>query len=510
MLKLKVLLGLLAVVACQDDEFLYDTFPENFQWGFATASYQIEGGWNEDGKGENIWDEFTHRTPSPIFDQSSGDIACDSYHKIAEDVDMLKNMGSHYYRFSLSWSRILPSGKNDSINLLGIEYYNNLIDLLIANNIEPMITLYHWDLPQPLMAEYGGWPNEALIPHFVNYAEVAFRAFGDRVKKWITFNEPWANINPDFLRLYKTTSTLRGEGYTLGYSTGAMAPGIQDTDQPYQCAHTIIKAHGKAYRLYDRVYRPEQNGTIGITLDSGWFEPKNSSDPTHVEAAERGIQFKHGWFAAPIFFGKYPDVMREYVDRASEEQGFPSRLPEFTHAESVEIKGTWDFLGLNHYTTELVEPLIKPGAGWDNDQDTHGSHDPSWPESSASWLKVVPWGFRKLLNWLKNTYGSPEIYVTENGFADYPDTGLQDDGRVNYYREYINQMLKAVKIDKVRVTAYTAWSLMDNFEWARGYSERFGTHSVNFSDPNRPRTPKASAALLQQIFADNGFPAPRK
>jgi len=245
---------------------------------------------------------------------------------------------------------------------------------------------------------------------------------------------------------------------------------------------------------------------VGITLDSGWYEPKNASDPTHLEAAERAIQFKHGWFGSPIFFGKYPDVMREFVDRASEEQGVPSRLPEFTHAESVELKGSWDFLGLNHYTTELSEPLVRPGAGWDNDQDTQQTHDPTWPPSSASWLKVVPWGFRKLLNWLKNTYGSPEIYVTENGFADYPDTGLQDTGRVNYYREYINQMLKAVTIDKVRVTSYTAWSLMDNFEWARGYSERFGTHYVNFSDPERPRTPKASAALLKQIFADNGFP----
>jgi len=286
-----------------------------------------------------------------------------------------------------------------------------------------------------------------------------------------------------------------------------MAPGIRSSIQPYQCAHTIIKSHAKAYRLYDSTYREAQGGLVGITLDSGWYEPKDPSNASHVEAAERAIQFKHGWFGSPIFFGKYPDVMRLYVDEASETDGiFPSRLPTFTEEESAEIKGTWDFLGLNHYTTELAEPNVDTGSGWEADQDVRTSQDPSWPSSSASWLKVVPWGFRKLLNWLKRTYGSPEIYVTENGYADYPTTGLNDVGRVGYYNDYVNQLMKAVNLDNVRVTAYTAWSLMDNFEWARGYSERFGTHLVDFNDPNRPRTPKASANLLKDIFANNGFP----
>jgi len=177
-----------------------------------------------------------------------------------------------------------------------------------------------------------------------------------------------------------------------------------------------------------------------------------------------------------------------------------------TNEEKKRIKGTWDFLGLNHYTTSLAFPQVRPGAGWDDDQDVGSTTDPAWPDSSASWLKHVPWGFRKLLNWMKKTYGSPEIYVTENGWADFPDTGLNDTGRVRYYTEYINEMMKAVLIDRVHVTAYTAWSLLDNFEWARGYSERFGVHSVNMSDPARPRAAKASAATLTQIFADNGFP----
>jgi lactase-phlorizin hydrolase len=252
-----------------------------------------------------------------------------------------------------------------------------------------------------------------------------------------------------------------------------------------------------------------KKGILGITLDSGWYEPSNPNVTSDVEAAERAIQFKHGWFGSPVFFGKYPDVMRQYVDSASNSEGVPSRLPTFTQAESAEIRGTTDFLGLNHYTTTLCEAQADASPGWFGDQDVATHSDPSWPESSASWLKVVPWGFRKLLNWLSKTYGANvDIYVTENGFADYPDTGLNDTGRVNYYTQYINQMLKAVKVDKINVKSYTAWSLMDNFEWARGYSERFGVHFVNMSDPARPRTPKQSASVLTKIFADNGFPQP--
>lgn len=475
----------------KQDEWLWDTFPEGFQWGFATASYQIEGAWDEDGKGPNIWDEFTHRAVSPIQNGDTGDVACDSYHKYRDDVQMLKNMGADYYRFSLSWSRILPRGTLDVINQAGIDYYNNLIDLLIENGITPMITLYHWDLPLPLQEQYGGWPSDELVEHFANYARLVFGIFGDRVKSWITFNEAWVVC-------------------MQGYAYGVMAPGIREpAEAPYKCAHTILKSHARAYRIYEAEYKASQGGKVGITLDSGWYEPADPENPAHVEAAERAVQFKHGWFGSPVFFGKYPDVMRELVDRKSQEEGRnSSRLPSFDPAWSLYIKGTWDFLGLNHYTTELVEPATGGSPGWGGDQDTRTFQDPSWPPSASDWLKVVPWGFRKLVNWIKNTYDNPELYVTENGFSDDNSVGLEDTRRIDYYNGYINNLLKAVVLDGCKVTAYTAWSLMDNFEWARGYSERFGTHWVNFTDPERPRIPKASSVVLRQIFADNGFPDP--
>ncbi|KAJ6645699.1 Lactase-like protein, partial [Pseudolycoriella hygida] len=477
------------VISGDDDEFLYDVFPSNFKWGFATASYQIEGAWNEDGKGENIWDEYTHRRPSIIDDGSDGDIACDSYHKVDEDVAMLKNMGADVYRFSLSWARIFPTGSGTA-NSKGVEYYNKLIDRLLENGIEPMITLYHWDLPSEL--HYGslqGWPDSRIIPLFVDFAEFCFQQFGDRVKKWITFNEPWVVC-------YQ------------GYDIGSKAPGIKNTTQNYLCAHNIIRAHAKTYRVYESKYKKEQNGLVGITLDCSWQEPKDSNNPADVAAAERALQFKHGWWAGPLTWGKYPDVMRQYIDAASAEEGLPtSRLPHFTAEESAEITNTMDFIGLNHYTTELIEHKEINEYTYDGDQDVGRSFAEDWPKSSAIWLRVVPWGFRKLLHWISQTYGNPEIYVTENGFADYNNSTVNDPERADYYRNYINEMLKAIHIDGARVTVYTAWSLMDNFEWVRGYSQRFGTHYVDFEDPERPRTPKQSAILLKQIFKDNGFPS---
>jgi len=475
----------------KDDEFLYGTFPDDFLWGFATAAYQIEGGWDEDGKGPNIWDTFTHRDPCPILECHTGDVACDSYHKYKEDVQLIKSIGGDYYRFSLSWSRILPDGTIGLINQAGIDYYNNLIDELILNGIEPMITLYHWDLPEALM-QIGGWPNEELIQHFSDYARLAYQSFGDRVKYWITFNEAFVVCQQ-------------------GYAYGSHAPGIAEPAiKPYQCAHTILKSHAMAYRIYEAEFKGSQGGKCGITIDSGWYEPATNKTED-IEAAERAVQFKHGWYASPVFFGKYPDVMRQLIDEKSLQEGRnESRLPHFDPGWTLLLKGSWDFLGLNHYTTELVTASEGGAPGWQGDQNTVTTQDDTWEESASSWLKVVPWGFYKLLNWIRVTYDNPLLYVTENGYSDYDDVGLNDTRRVNYYNLYINNMLKAVLLDGCNIKSYTAWSLMDNFEWAQGYTERFGVHFVDFNDPERPRTPKESAKFLTTLFADNGFPEPDK
>ncbi|CAL8137063.1 unnamed protein product [Orchesella dallaii] len=482
-----VLVALSLTSAQNDSDFLYGYFPDDFEWGFATASYQIEGAWNEDGKGENIWDEFTHRVPSPIKDNSTGNVACDSYHKYLEDVELLKNTGVNFYRFSISWSRIQPDGTNRTFNQAGIDYYNNLINALIANGIEPMVTLYHWDLPQALQ-EVGGWPNETIVQHFENYARVAYSYFGDRVKQWITFNEAYVTCQQ-------------------GYGDASHAPGIASPIESYACAHNILKSHALAYRLYEREFKERQQGMCGITIDSEWFEPEDPSNPDHVEAAERAQRFKHGWYAFPVFFGDYPSVMRELIDLKSASEGLlESRLPTFDAYWSQQLNGSWDFLGLNHYSTELVVPENRTDPGFFGDQNTRTYQSVDWPGSASSWLKVVPWGFRKLLNWIKNTYGNPLLLVTENGFSDTDAEGVNDQGRINYYRDYTNNMLKAINLDGCNIKKYTAWSLMDNFEWANGYTERFGVHFVNFTDPARPRTPKNSQRFLKQLFADNGFP----
>lgn len=489
-LYLVLLVSFLGAVSCDPgrDEFYYDTFPEDFQWGFATASYQIEGAWNLTDKGENIWDRFTHTSEDTIADHSTGDIACDSYNLYKEDVQLLKSTGADFYRFSLSWSRILPDGTNKTISQSGIDYYNRLIDELVANGIEPMVTLYHWDLPQPLM-DIGGWPNADLATHFSEYARVAFENFGDRVKTWITFNEVWVFCN-------------------LGYNYGSHAPGIKEpVDAPYQCVHTVIKSHGLAYRIYEAEFKAEQKGKIGITLDSNWNEPRDRNNSEDVAASHRAMRFGHGWVANPLYRGEYPPIMRKMVDEKSAAEGRNvSRLPTFDAYWTNVINGTLDFLGLNHYTTSMSFPVTGGAPGHDGDSDVGGYVDPEWPESAASWLRVVPWGFRRLLNWLAMEYGNPPIYVTENGFADKNTDGLNDAGRVNYYNLYINEMLKAVKIDGVNVKGYTAWSLIDNFEWARGYLERFGVHYIDFASGNLTRVPKDSARFLTKVFQDNGFP----
>ncbi|KAJ1520157.1 hypothetical protein ONE63_004373 [Megalurothrips usitatus] len=483
-----LLLLITAATAAPDNR----TFPPGFVFGCATASYQVEGAWNESGKGENIWDRMVHADAGSVLDGSTGDVACDSYHKYREDVALLKSLGVDSYRFSLSWSRLLPDGYTRRVNKAGVEYYSNLIDELLSKGIRPMVTLYHWDLPQPLQ-ELGGWPNPLLADFYVDYADLAFRLFGDKVKHWLTFNEPY-------------------ETCTSGYGLGLAAPRVAlDGVGDYLCAHTILRAHARAYHLYRRKYAAGQQGKVGITLNSEWFEPKNSSSEEDVLAAERAIQFKLGWFAHPIFSeaGDYPPVMRERVMANSLAQGLArSRLPAFSPAEVAALKGSADFFGLNHYTTLLATPLNTSPLPISRitDEATVRYQDPAWPSGASPWLKVVPWGFRKLLVWVRDQFENPPLLVTENGYSDLPGT-LQDKDRIVYYTSYLGQLLNAIHVDKCNVLGYFAWSLLDNFEWNAGYTVRFGLYNVDFTDPARPRTPKDSVSLFRKLLSTRRLPS---
>ncbi|XP_054418761.1 lactase/phlorizin hydrolase [Pteronotus mesoamericanus] len=476
----------------QEDEFLYGQFPKGFIWSVASAAYQIEGAWRADGKGLSIWDMYSH-TPLNIENDDNGDVACDSYHKIAEDVAALQDLGVSHYRFSISWPRVLPDGTTKSISEGGLNYYVQLIDALLAANIKPQVTIYHWDLPQALQ-DVGGWENETIVQHFKEYANVLFQRLGDKVKFWITLNEP-------FVIAYK------------GYGYGTAAPGIsvRPGTGPYLAGHNLIKAHAEAWHLYNDMYRASQGGVISITISSDWAEPRDPSNQEDVEAARRYVQFMGGWFAHPIFKnGDYNEVMKTRIrDRSLAEGLNKSRLPEFTDSEKRRINGTYDFFGFNHYTTVLAYNLDYDSgiSSFDADRGVAFIADPSWPDSGSSWLKMTPFGFRRILNWLKEEYNNPPIYVTENGVSQRGEESLNDTARIYYLRSYINEALKAVQ-DKVDLRGYTVWSVIDNFEWATGFSERFGLHFVNYTDPSLPRIPKASAKFYASITRCNGFPDP--
>ncbi|XP_049836425.1 myrosinase 1-like [Schistocerca gregaria] len=483
------LLGIFCLLAAihGSESKAFNEFPEGFLLGAATSAYQVEGAWNEDGKGESIWDHMLHKHPEYGHKGENGDVTCDSYHHYAEDVQALKDLGAKVYRFSISWSRILPNGDIDVINQAGIDYYNNLINLLLENDIQPMVTMYHWDLPQALQY-IGGWPNPILADYFLEYARVLFDNFGDRVKMWLTFNEPF--------------ELMKGYATTGGQAPSQEASGIGD----YLAAHTVIRAHAMVYRLYDEQYRSTQNGKVGITLNCDWFEPYDELEES-LEAQERVIQFQLGLFANPIYVdGDYPAVVRERVDNNSRAEGRPrSRLPSFTEEEKRMINGSSDFFGLNSYSTSLVKSAVVGGSpSLERDSGVQRIINFTWPGSSLIWLRVVPWGFRNIVNWVSSRYPNYPIFITENGYPDFG--GLEDETRISYYGQYLAELLKAINEDGANVIGYTTWSLLDNLEWNSGFRPKFGVYHVDFNSTERTRTPKASASFLYGIYSNMSVP----
>lgn len=458
-------------------------FPENFVWGTATSSYQIEGGHNADGKGPSIWDAFC-QIPGRIADASSGNIACDHYNRFAEDVKMMQALGIPAYRFSLSWPRIVPTGKiSEGINEAGIRFYSELIDQLLAAGITPWITLYHWDLPLALQMEHDGWLNEGIAEDFAAYARLCFERFGDRVKNWITLNEPWVVA-------------------ILGYGQKVFAPGRSSNSEPYLAAHNLLRAHGHAVQVYRSEFA-QQGGQIGITNNCDWREPL-TDNLQDAEAAERALDFYIGWFADPIFgHGDYPASMRERVG---------ARLPAFTAEDKAMIQGSSDFFGLNTYTTmcaahvgtgEQAEQRVYGNGGISGDQDVLLSALPEWSLTDSRW-PIVPWGCRKLLEYLDRRYGGAPIYITENGCAyNDPvseDGQVHDERRIAYHRAYLDACGQAIA-NGVNLRGYFAWSLMDNMEWASGYTLQFGM--VNVDRVTLERTPKRSAYWYSNVVREN-------
>ena len=477
------------------DAELKDTLRPDFHWGFATAAAQVEGAWNKDGRGESIWDKFCH-TPGRVKDGSTSEDATRAYDLYKEDVALMKSLGVTAYRFSLSWSRIVPlGGADDPVNEKGIAYYSNLIDELLANGITPFVTLFHWDTPQALEDRYGGMLNqEKYTPDFLRYARLCFNRFGDRVKHWITYNEPGV--------------------YTLaGYAAGVHAPSRSSfrernaegdsSTETFIVAHTEIVSHAQAVKIYREEFKQDQGGTIGITLHGNYSEPWDANDPKDIAAAQRAREFEIAWFADPIYgSGDYPASMREQLGH---------RLPQFTAEEKALVKGSSDFYGMNTYTTFFVKHLDGPAdindhLGNVEKLDTNVNGESRGAESDTYWLRTAPGGFGKLLRWIWDRYHVP-IYMTENGTtakgehvkAPPPESVLDDTFRVEFFHSYLRELARAVQ-DGVDIRSYFGWTFTDNWEWAAGYEDRFGCTWIDFESEEKTRYPKRSAYFLRDYF----------
>ncbi|XP_036453605.1 cytosolic beta-glucosidase [Colossoma macropomum] len=449
-----------------------DAFPQDFAWGAATAAYQIEGCWDTDGKGPSIWDTFCH-AKGRVFEDQTGDVACNSYQLWEEDLKCILQLGLTHYRLSLSWSRLLPDGTTNYINPKGVTYYNKVINDLIANAVMPMVTLNHFDLPQAL-ENRGGWKSPEIADVFDSYARFCFKTFGDRVKLWITVNEPYVCAKH-------------------GYEDGLFAPGLREPGTSvYLVGHNMLRAHARAWHSYNAHFRHLQGGKVSIALNSDWAEPLDPSSPEDVAATQRYMDFILGWFACPVFCtGDYPETMRTRIEARNLELGFSEgpRLPKFSEDEPNPL-GTADFFALNYYTSRKVKDTSSHPSelSFKGDQGAEGVMDPSWPICGLSWLAVVPERLRKLLNYIKETYNNPDIYITENGFSQIGPVELEDAERCQFYQDTLQEVSEAIRDDGVSVKGYFAWTLMDNFEWAEGFRARFGLFHVDFSTAELKRT----------------------
>ncbi len=438
-------------------------FPPGFLWGAATAAHQIEGSPLADGAGPSIWTRFAH-TPGMTLNGDTGDVACDHYRRWKEDVKLMRDLGLQAYRFSVSWSRILPEGTG-RVNQAGIDFYSRLVDELLANGIEPLLTLYHWDLPAAL-DDKGGWLNRDCADWFAEYGSVLYSALDGRVKKWVTLNEPWVITDG-------------------GYLHGALAPGHRSKYEAPIATHNLMRAHGAAVQAY----RAEGKHEIGLVVN---IEPKYPASGSAADqaATQRAHAYMNEQYLHPALLGRYPSELKEI---------FGDAWPDFDPEDFKLIVQPLDFVGINYYTRSVTEANdsypLKAGA----------VRQPLATYSETGW-EVFPEGLTDLLMWFKRTYGDTPVYITENGaaFFDPPvaeNNHICDPLRINYLHKHLRAIHDAISAG-VDIRGYMAWSLLDNLEWSLGYSKRFGIVHVNYG--TQERTPKDSAHWYSEVIATHG------
>jgi beta-glucosidase len=460
--------------AMQFDSSSEIPFPKNFFWGAATAAYQVEGAWKEDSKGESIWDRFAH-TAGKIKDGDTGDIVCDSYHRWQEDIALLRAMNLNSYRFSISWPRIQPFGSG-AVNSKGLDYYSRLVDALLEARIRPFVTLYHWDLPQAL-EDAGGWPNRDTASRFADYVEVVARALGDRVSDWMLFNEPAA-------------FTYRG------YLQGELAPGQRSLIDFLRATHTVNLAQGTGFRALKAV-RP--NARVGTAFSMSACEPASNSEEDKL-AAERAHAITNLWFLEPALNGRYPDAFTF----------LPETAMKIRSGDLEKMRAPLDFIGINlYYRTIASAPSamerLAHAQQWLYPVKMAGGEQ--GPKTDMGW-EVWPQALYDMVMHISREYNHPVIEITESGCAynDGPDASgfIRDSRRIEYHRQYLQALAHAIA-DGADVRGYHAWTLMDNFEWAEGFSQRFGLVYVDFK--TQQRTMKESGRWYGKVAAGNGLPA---
>lgn len=439
-------------------------FPVGFLWGTATAAYQIEGSPLADGAGPSIWHRFSH-TPGRTARGETGDVACDHYNRYLDDVALMKSLGLNAYRFSISWSRLLPEGIGRT-NPAGIGFYDRLVDALLEAGITPLVTLYHWDLPAAL-DDRGGWLNRDITDWFAEYASVAVNALGDRVPTWVTLNEPWVVTDG-------------------GYLHGALAPGHSNLYETPIASHNLLRAHGSGMQAL-RAGGARQAGLV-VNIEPKYPASDSAED---VAATQRADAYMNRQYLDPVFLGSYPDEMREI---------FGDAWPEHSAEDFTLIRQPLDFLGINYYTRGVAR----------HDADAWPVNASNVRQAGATYTEtgweVHPASLTRMLLWVTERYGRLPLYITENGAA-FPDPPtaeadvLDDPLRVDYYRTHLRAAHDAIQ-QGVNLRGYCAWSLLDNFEWSLGYSKRFGIVHVDYE--TQRRTPKASARFYADVIRTNG------
>lgn len=438
-------------------------FPADFLWGAATSAYQIEGSPLADGAGESIWHHFAH-TPGKIADGSHGDIACDHYRRFAEDIRLMSELGISAYRFSASWSRVLPEGVGRK-NPAGLDFYSRLVDTLLDYRIRPMVTLYHWDLPAAL-EDRGGWANPQSADWFTEYAQLIYRTLGDRVTMWVTINEPWVIVDQ-------------------GYVEGQHAPGRRDWAEAAIVSKNLLRAHAAAVAAYRSAWKHK----IGLAVNLVPVHPASEKEADR-QAAHRLDAYLNRQFLDPVLLGEIPSEMAEMFGR---------EWPEWNAEELRRIHQPIDFVGVNYYLRLVVRD--NPAAG---PARASAVLEPNCPRTAMGW-EIYPQGLLDILQWIKGRYGDLPLYVTENGAAfddeKHPIDGLNDQRRVEYLCNHLRAAGRAIDAG-VDLRGYFLWSLLDNFEWQQGYSKRFGIVHMDFE--TQRRVLKSSACFYANVIRTNG------